>query len=387
MNAKNRKRVGCLITQVRDFEMHIQLVKEFLKDPNPNKANARRRNDSLAKLYDAYCESHRELIQLQPDHPVLDSLAKVTKSGARALATTASERFACTESSNSSKDVCVKCSALPADSQLMTTAVVEFAEKRGNHLKARALLDSCSTVNLMTERFANLLKLSTLPCAINIGAVDKIILQKTVLGWVVAGGSVDMSGSVKTVCNVVKLDKLIERFWIIEDFDHEPVRSRDDVVCDEHFIKHTSRDASGRHVVRLPFRDSKFELRKSKQQALKRLYSLLCRLEANPSLKSEYSKAMEEYLALGVAEIQKLGDKVQWRHVHSEDNPADALSRGQLPMDFVNAVEFKSLKRLKKGLLPAHLSRGFVHLFSFFFVPALCQGGGSDAPVETADGP
>ncbi|KAG7188017.1 hypothetical protein KM043_015763 [Ampulex compressa] len=221
----------------------------------------------------------------------------------------------------------------------MTTAVVEFTQKRGNRLKARVLLDSCSTVNLMTERFTNLLKLFTLPCAVNIGAVDslctvsnqyvrasffsacnktkydffflivpniddfvpnetfprhlfhisknlkltnsqfhvpktvgillasrttlftlapgqvkiqnresEIILQKTALGWVVAGGTVDTSGSIKTICNVVKLHKLIERFWIIEDFDHESVRSRDDVICEEHYVKHTSRDASGRYV-------------------------------------------------------------------------------------------------------------------------------------------
>ncbi|KAG7197088.1 hypothetical protein KM043_015756, partial [Ampulex compressa] len=107
-----------------------------------------------------------------------------------------------------------------------------------------------------------------------------------------------------------------------------------------------------------------------------------------------------------VAEIQKLGD-LQWTNVRSEDNPADALSRGQHLMDFVNNTLWSSgpawlaqrnlasevrtfiseFSRLKKGFLPAHLLRGFVHLFSFHFVPALCQGGGSDAPVETADGP
>ncbi|XP_011304741.1 uncharacterized protein [Fopius arisanus] len=35
-----------------------------------------------------------------------------------------------------------------------------------------------------------------------------------------------------------------------------------------------------------------------------------------------------------VADLQTLGDQVIWRHVRSEDNPADALSRGQLPFDF-----------------------------------------------------
>ena len=36
-----------------------------------------------------------------------------------------------------------------------------------------------------------------------------------------------------------------------------------------------------------------------------------------------------------VADTQSLGDQVQWKHVKSEDNPADALSRGQLPSEFI----------------------------------------------------
>ncbi|XP_058810564.1 uncharacterized protein LOC131675563 [Phymastichus coffea] len=37
-----------------------------------------------------------------------------------------------------------------------------------------------------------------------------------------------------------------------------------------------------------------------------------------------------------VADIQTLGEQVSWRHVRSEDYPADALSRGQLPADFLD---------------------------------------------------
>ena len=36
-----------------------------------------------------------------------------------------------------------------------------------------------------------------------------------------------------------------------------------------------------------------------------------------------------------VADIQSLGDEVQWKHVRSEENPADALSRGQLRNEFI----------------------------------------------------
>ncbi|XP_044007558.1 uncharacterized protein LOC122852058 [Aphidius gifuensis] len=41
------------------------------------------------------------------------------------------------------------------------------------------------------------------------------------------------------------------------------------------------------------------------------------------------------YVANRVANIQELSEKACWRHVKSEDNPADALSRGQLPQALV----------------------------------------------------
>ncbi|XP_058789801.1 uncharacterized protein LOC131663419 [Phymastichus coffea] len=276
------------------------------------------------------------------------------------------------------------------ESQLMTTAIVQIKNNRGNLVMACALLDSCSTVNLITERFAKSLHLSEFSCSVNIGAVDdlctvskkyiqasihskcnnsiqqiqllivpkiaeavpndvfpreffnipkgvkladpqfhlpkpidillsssvtlsvlavgqikfqredsKIILQKTTLGWIVAGGSIDQSSYSSTSCNIVKLDKLIERFWLIEDLDHEPNKSRDEIACEQQYVTHTKLDSSGRYIVRLPFRDSKFDLENSKAQALKRLESLKAKFARNPSLKAEYSKVMKEYLPLG----------------------------------------------------------------------------------------
>ena len=255
---------------------------------------------------------------------------------------------------------------------------------------ARALLDTCFTVNLITEKFAISINTSKQTCAVNIGAVDglctvsnhytkasfvsnyndsiyelnflivpsitdfipneefprqlfnipenlqladpqfhvpkpvdvlvasrttlsilavgqvelrheesSIILQKTTLGWIVAGGSHSLKALSSSSCNVIKLDKLIERFWIIEDFDHEPVRSRDEIACEEHYRIHTKRDASGKYMVRLPFRDSKFNLGESKQQALKRFYALERKFETSPSLKAAYTSAMDEYITLG----------------------------------------------------------------------------------------
>ncbi|XP_031777962.1 uncharacterized protein LOC116415998 [Nasonia vitripennis] len=279
------------------------------------------------------------------------------------------------------------------DSQLMTTAVVKIQDFRGNFIVARALLDTCSNVNLVSEKFAKKLNLIEHSCLVNIGAVDQlctvsksqisttlqssynkfqanlhlllvpniaeavpneafprdrfdipkhiqladpqfhlpkpidlllaskttlstfavgqiklrneetrseIILQKTRLGWLVAGGVDPLTSSKQASCNIVKVDKLLERFWQIEEFPNEPVRSREEIACEEHYVAHTTRDpVSGRYTVRLPFKDNKFELGSSRSQALRRYYSLERRFEKDPKLKADYYKVMEEYITLG----------------------------------------------------------------------------------------
>ena len=108
----------------------------------------------------------------------------------------------------------------------------------------------------------------------------------------------NLPASAKASCNVVKLDKILERFWAIEDFDHEPLKSRDDISCEQHYVDHTHRDKTGTYIVRLPFRDSKFQLGESKNQALKRFYALEKKFESNSHLKSEYHKVLNEYILL-----------------------------------------------------------------------------------------
>lgn len=56
----------------------------------------------------------------------------------------------------------------------MTTAIVKVQAERGRYLRARALLDSCSTVNLITKKFANSLNIPKHNCTVNIGAVDSL---------------------------------------------------------------------------------------------------------------------------------------------------------------------------------------------------------------------
>lgn len=44
---------------------------------------------------------------------------------------------------------------------------------------------------------------------------------------------------------------------------------------------------------------------------------------------------MNTFVSNRVSEIQILTESVKWRHIKSQDNPADAISRGQLPRAFI----------------------------------------------------
>ncbi|XP_063995623.1 uncharacterized protein LOC135172980 [Diachasmimorpha longicaudata] len=245
--------------------------------------------------------------------------------------------------------------------------MVKLIDNRGKIVLARALLDSCSTVNLITQRFAQSLRLNTISCSVNIGAVDglctiaerygqleirsnhndftqrlnflivpqiaernpremfprqlfdipknlkladpqfhlpkavdlliasntmlsvlsggqiklrhkdsSIMIQKTRLGWIFAGGS-----------------------EIVTSSTNSPFRSRDEISCEQHYLTHTKPDVTGRYIVRLPFRDSKFSLGESRIQALKRFQALGRKLSAKVSLRLEYTRVMEEYISLG----------------------------------------------------------------------------------------
>ncbi|XP_025996386.2 uncharacterized protein LOC113005268 [Solenopsis invicta] len=123
-----------------------------------------------------------------------------------------------------------------------------------------------------------------------------LYLQKTRLGWVVAGGT--NSKFPKTTCYLTNLENLITRFWSVEEVASDKPRSREENECEEYYARTVSRDAQGRYIVRLPFRKADKRLGESRSVALKRLIALERKLDADVNLKQEYTRVIEEYLEL-----------------------------------------------------------------------------------------
>lgn len=65
--------------------------------------------------------------------------------------------------------------------------------------------------------------------------------------------------------------------------------------CEEHFTKNTTRDASGRFLVRLPFKPNWQELGNSYNRAKYRFFQLEKKLSKLTGFKSKYSEFLQEY--------------------------------------------------------------------------------------------
>lgn len=125
-------------------------------------------------------------------------------------------------------------------------------------------------------------------------------LQKTTLGWILAGG-VDLSKNIQfrktSNCLLTDLENSIEKFWAVEELTNKSI-TQEEIECESHFQKHVKRDAGGKYTVALPFKRSPAELGDSKQTALSRLRQLQKKFKRDPEFKKQYSKVMNEYLEL-----------------------------------------------------------------------------------------
>jgi hypothetical protein len=101
----------------------------------------------------------------------------------------------------------------------------------------------------------------------------------------VVGGMMTSNRSKFLSCKLTDLSKQIEKFWTIEDVDARQLLSVEETKCEEHFTQTTTRDESGRYIVRLPFRENHKTLGDSRVNALRRFHALERKFSRDPSLK------------------------------------------------------------------------------------------------------
>ncbi|XP_041451899.1 uncharacterized protein LOC121405318 [Drosophila obscura] len=130
--------------------------------------------------------------------------------------------------------------------------------------------------------------------------------QETIFGWVLSGPvSADSTRTVSafttklSLDSNVRLEKLLTKFWEVEDLPGKPT-SESDSVCEENFRKTTKRAPDGRYIVTLPFKcPENVDLGHSRCAAQAQFLKNEQRLQRNLPLKEQYDAVIQEYLELG----------------------------------------------------------------------------------------
>ncbi|XP_036138905.1 uncharacterized protein LOC118644436 [Monomorium pharaonis] len=133
------------------------------------------------------------------------------------------------------------------------------------------------------------------------------LLQKTRLGWILAGklnAPPPPTRHVRALHSAVSnstLHQQLAKLWHLEDISNDSqALTSQEKICENHFASTVTRDAQGRYIVQLPFKQELVsELGHSRDIALKRFFSLERRFARQPTLRARYSEFMQEYLALG----------------------------------------------------------------------------------------
>lgn len=127
------------------------------------------------------------------------------------------------------------------------------------------------------------------------------ILQKTYLGWIISGPTgAHLNNQVQCHLSISNdLQNQLTRFWEIDSYPTEKVLSSEENACEAHYVANTRRDANGRFIVSIPFKEPPTVLGDSFSTAQKRFLSLERRLQSNSDLQISYSNFIQEYLDLG----------------------------------------------------------------------------------------
>ncbi|XP_037932864.1 uncharacterized protein LOC119667632 [Teleopsis dalmanni] len=144
------------------------------------------------------------------------------------------------------------------------------------------------------------------------------ILQKSILGWIVAGKAEECLAPSHKINNMLvnhnhneneNLSQLVEKFWKIEQISTKSnFLTEEEEECKKIFRESIRRDTSGRFITKIPFKTTVSDLGGSYNAAKRRLLSLERRLSRDRSTRDAYNAFMDEYLSLGHMTIVEEAD-------------------------------------------------------------------------------
>jgi hypothetical protein len=117
------------------------------------------------------------------------------------------------------------------------------------------------------------------------------------LGWIIAGKATFESSETEpiSVNNFhVSSEELIKSFWELEQIPSQQILTKEEKLCETHFVDNCSRNEEGRYIVKLPFKPERPILGNSKASAFNKFLSLERRLLKDPKIYEQYKHFMHE---------------------------------------------------------------------------------------------
>lgn len=141
--------------------------------------------------------------------------------------------------------------------------------------------------------------------------IGSLLAQKTVFGWIIGGPL--LQGTLRnhiSLCSTIAIEKILTRFWEVEETPKKILRSEEDNFCEEHFKATTRRNSSGRYIATLPFNTCE-ELGSSRNIAMAQFHRMERKLMKTPEIREQYDTTILEYLEMrhmrkiAMSEIEK----------------------------------------------------------------------------------
>lgn len=132
-------------------------------------------------------------------------------------------------------------------------------------------------------------------------SAGSLLAQATIFGWILTGTNQSQAHSVNIVSMHVQSDDFLKSFWEMENEPklNQKIMSEEEKRCEEIYSATTTRDESGRYIVKLPFRDENPTCQgQTREVALRRFLKLEQQLARNENLKKEFKQTFDEYVEL-----------------------------------------------------------------------------------------
>ncbi|GFY06137.1 integrase catalytic domain-containing protein [Trichonephila clavipes] len=213
---------------------------------------------------------------------------------------------------------------------LLFTALINVKSKHGEQITCRALIDNASQNSLISKQCADRLKLPLKHTNHKLVGVNETFAETSLYSTNFEFSCVSSDKFQVKALLVSKVTSAMPNFPIkyhewphikdltladptfyneneidillgADELESVPkdIPSKDeDELCESIFVNSHIRNADGRYILKLPFRDDS-SIGDSKEGALKRFYSLERKLHSNNQLKEQYTEFMEEYQNLG----------------------------------------------------------------------------------------